>query len=81
LPANESEIMIYNNKITEQSLIYLVPTSDTQNKVLYVKAKKPQQATEIDTEGNEIPEEKGWFKVAIDMPINQEIEFNWWIVN
>lgn len=81
LPANESEIMIYNPKITDQSLIYITPLNDTGNKVVFVKAKKAQKNTEIDLEGNEIPEEKGWFKVAIDMPIDKEIQFSWWIVN
>ena len=23
----------------------------------------------------------GWFKVAIDTPIDKEIKFNWWIIN
>jgi hypothetical protein len=81
LPANESEIMIYNPKITDQSLIYITPITNTANKVIYVKAKKSQKNAEIDIEGNEIPEEKGWFKVAIDTSINQQIKFNWWIVN
>ncbi|PIS15036.1 hypothetical protein COT63_02075 [Candidatus Shapirobacteria bacterium CG09_land_8_20_14_0_10_38_17] len=39
LPASETEIIIYNDKITDQSLVYLTPTSDTGNKILYVKAK------------------------------------------
>jgi len=81
LPANEQEIMIYNPKITDKSLIYITPLTDTENKVVFVKAKKAQKNAEIDAEGNEIPEEKGWFKVAISTPINQEIKFNWWIIN
>jgi len=81
LPANEQELMVYNPKITEKSLIYITPLNDTDNKVLYVKAKKSQKESHLDENGELIPEEKGWFKVAIDMPINKEIQFNWWIVN
>jgi hypothetical protein len=82
LPAYEQEIMIYNPKITDKSLVYITPVTDTENKVVYVKAKKSQKETEIDEEGYEInPEEKGWFKVAIDTPINKDIQFNWWIIN
>jgi len=69
LPANESEIMIYNPKITDQSLIYITPLTNTSNKVIYVKAKHANTAND------------GWFKVAIDVPINQDIQFNWWIIN
>jgi hypothetical protein len=70
LPANETEIQVYNPSVTELSLIYIVPTTDTQNKVLFVKAKK-----------GVTPEEKGWFKVAIDKAIKEDIQFNWWIIN
>ncbi|PIZ49990.1 hypothetical protein COY29_00655, partial [Candidatus Woesebacteria bacterium CG_4_10_14_0_2_um_filter_39_14] len=69
LPANENEIMIYNSKITDQSLIYITPLTNTSNKVIYVKAKHANTAND------------GWFKVAIDVPINQDIQFNWWIIN
>jgi len=81
LPANESEIMIYNPKITEQSLIYITPITDTENKVVYVKAKKAEKPVSVNENNELIPKEKGWFKVAIDAPINQDIQFNWWIVN
>ena len=79
LPANESEIMIYNSKITDQSLIYITPLTNTSNKVIFVKSKK---ATEKE-EGlpAEASAKVGWFKVGIDTPINQEIKFNWWIIN
>jgi len=70
LPAGETEIIIKSPFVTEKSLIYLTPTSETQNKVLYVKAKKA-------TEGSE----PGWFKVGLDHRVNTDIKFNWWIIN
>lgn len=70
LPANEAEITIKSQFVKENTLIYVTPISDTQNKVLFVKAKKATAE-----------QEPGWFKVAIDSPIGQDIEFNWWIIN
>ncbi|MCJ7804484.1 hypothetical protein MUP35_02005, partial [Patescibacteria group bacterium] len=79
LPANETEITIKSPFVTEKTLIYVTPISDTQNKVLYVKAKK----AEVSCQPSAIScqPELGWFKVAIDASIGQEIKFNWWIVN
>ncbi|MFZ5366523.1 MAG: phage integrase SAM-like domain-containing protein [Patescibacteria group bacterium] len=65
LPAGSTEFTIFNPKVSENTLVYLTPVSDTQNKVLYVSAKKSGE----------------WFKVGIDTPIDQEIRFNWWIIN
>jgi hypothetical protein len=83
LPSNESQIMIYNQNITENSLIYITPSSNTQNKVLYVKNKKaPIGATVDEQSGSTIKKaEKGWFTVGIDQAINGQIQFNWWIIN
>ena len=71
LLAGETEITIKSPFVTENTLIYVTPITDTQNKVLFVKAKKAVSSE------NEL----GWFKVGIDTPINQEIKFNWWIIN
>lgn len=37
IPTSQSEIKIENSSVTDSSLIYITPTSDTQNSVLYVK--------------------------------------------
>ncbi len=71
--------MINNPKITDQSLIYITPISDTANKVLFVKSKQANIICEENE--SECVNKDGWFKIAIDMPINQEIKFNWWIIN
>ena len=82
LPANENEIMIYNSKITDQSLIYITPLTNTSNKVIYIKAKKAAANSSTSEESKPTSEVNlGWFKVAIDTPISQEIKFNWWIIN
>jgi len=78
LPANKSEIMIYSKKISEKTLIYITPITDTENKVLYVKSKHAKEECLV-----EEPEciSEGWFKVGVDMAIDNEIKFNWWIIN
>jgi len=65
LPAGQAEVTIQNKHVTNEKQIIITPTNDTQNKVLYLLAKKAAE----------------WFKVALDKPINQNIEFNWWIID
>jgi hypothetical protein len=74
VPAHENEIVVYNEKVNENSLIYVTATSPTENKTLFVADKK------ICTETDGVAC-KNYFKVAIDGPINTDIKFNWWIVN
>jgi len=64
LPAGETEVTIKNIHVTNDKQIVIVPSSDTQNKVVYLIAKKAGE----------------WFKVGIDTAIDTEIEFDWWIV-
>ena len=45
IPANISEIEINNPQVTDSSLIYVTPTSTTQNNVLYVKTKEAGKFT------------------------------------
>jgi hypothetical protein len=40
IPAGTREIVIKNPKITDYSLVYVTPTSDTLNNVLYIKSKQ-----------------------------------------
>ena len=75
LPVNETELIIYNDKLTDQSLVYLTPTSDTQNKILYVKEKHADE-----TDKNTDLTEK-YFAVGMNEPLTAPVEFNWWIIN
>ncbi len=45
IPAGTNEITIINPKVTDYTLIYVTPTSSTQNNVLYVKSKQKGQFT------------------------------------
>ena len=72
LLAQETEMTIYNQNITKDSLIYITPISNPNNQVLYIKNKKAPS-----TSSGQV----GYFKVAIDNPITYDIKFNWWIIN
>ncbi len=43
IPAGVSEITIKNPKVTDYTLVYVTPTSPTQNNVLYIKSKQAGQ--------------------------------------
>jgi hypothetical protein len=72
IKAGTTELKISNRNVTPDSLIYITPSSDTQNKVIYVKNK-----------AGTLPDSDkiGYFTAAIDQTVNQDISFNWWIIN
>ena len=63
----QTEVVIYSEKLTENSMVYITPTSDTKNQVLYVKNKNSQG--------------KKYFTVAIGQALGEPITFSWWIIN
>ncbi len=67
IATGSAEITVANNKVTNHTLIYITPISNTANQVLYVKSKQSGVG----------------FTVAIPTnPINvtKEISFNYWLV-
>ncbi|KKU44577.1 MAG: hypothetical protein UX62_C0058G0003 [Microgenomates group bacterium GW2011_GWA2_46_7] len=64
LPAHESSIAIASTKMDNYTLVYLTPVSDTKNQVLFVQSKQ----------------EGVGFTVAVPSPVNQDIQFNYWLV-
>jgi len=74
LPAGEILLIIENPQLTEKSLVYVTPTSDAQNQVLYVKSKSiSNQQSAIN--------DQSYFTVAINKSINKPVTFNWWVIN
>ena len=65
LTAGSQTTFIANDRITDETLIYLTPLSSTGTQSLYVSGKTPGQG----------------FTVALDAPLTTDVEFNWWIVN
>ena len=73
LPTNSSEIIIYNEKIKEDSLIYLTPTEQIPNIQLTVVQKTTCLPNETGC--------KPYFKVSSGVGAHPEIKFNWLIIN
>jgi hypothetical protein len=65
IPIGTKEIVIYNQNITDNTLIYITPTSSTSNRTLFVADKQSGSH----------------FIVALDNETVNEVKFNWWIIN
>jgi site-specific recombinase XerD len=75
----DTELTIYSPRVTKDTLVYLTPTTNTDNKVVFVKAKNTCDNLVPDIYG-EIPPCKSSFTIAIDAPASTDISFNWWII-
>lgn len=60
-----TQAFIATAEVTEHSLIYITPLSSTNNEVLYIQKIYPGQG----------------FTVAIDEVVDEDIRFNWWLIN
>jgi site-specific recombinase XerD len=72
LVSPNTELTIESPYVTANSLVYLTPTGNTENKVLFVKSKTSCTPNQVDC----IPS----FTVGIDAPASSDITFNWWII-
>lgn len=75
IPSDVQEVLIYNDEVSENSLIYITPTSNTNGSSLYVAEKNTCSSDNIDSNC------KKYFKVAIEEAINKDINFNWLVIN
>jgi len=72
LVSPNTELTIVSPFVTPNSLVYLTPTGNGGNKVLFVKSKTScTQST---------PSCEASFTVGIDAPATSDIPFNWWII-
>lgn len=84
IPSGKSNIIIYNEKLSKNSLIYLTSTSKTENQPVYVSEKRSCDAPtgQNPSDGAPTPTDcKSYFIVTIDSPIKTSATFNWWIIN
>lgn len=72
IKANQTERTIITPYVTENSLIYISPTSSTYGSTPYIA----RQTDENPNNGS-----KGSFTVQIQSAISTDIKLNWWIVN
>ena len=73
LKANRSEVTVNNKLVTQNSLIYITPTGDTQAQSLYLLRQVPEKLT--------LPGSEGSFTVGISQPIPIDLKFNFLIIN
>lgn len=66
LAAYKREVTIQSPYVTKDSLIYVTPSTNTGNQVLYLLRQNEEDHT---------------FTVGVNQPISRQIEFNWFIVN
>jgi hypothetical protein len=65
LPANSTLVVVSSTNITDNSFIYITPTTPTGDHVLYIVDKVPGVG----------------FTVGVKTASGQPITFNWWVVN
>ena len=76
LNSPNTELTISSPYVTGNSLVYLTPTTNTDNKVLFIQSKITCPATVLAIDPNCAPS----FTVGIDSPASSDISFNWWII-
>lgn len=64
LKAGEKEIIIRNLNVSDQNFIYINPLTYTYNHIVSVSER----------------DNKRYFKVSIDTPVDFDIQFEWWII-
>ncbi len=72
LPAESNEIIIYNQNVKEDSLIYLTPV-DQLSSTQFTIVKKESCISKISC--------KPYFKVATNSVADKDLKFNWLIIN
>jgi len=73
LPAGATELVVQNNRLTDNSMVYLTPVGSTNNQVIYLKNKF--------TTPTPSPSTPNTFTVAIDQALSTDVKVNWWIIN
>jgi hypothetical protein len=74
IPSNQQEIVIYNDRIEDGSLIYITPTNNPQNNLLTVVKK---ESCSVDMTDHCRP----YFKIVADQTVADDVKFNWLIIN
>lgn len=72
LTTPNTELTIESPHVTSDTLVYLTPTTNTDNKVVFVKSKESCTLSAASC--------KPSFTIAIDSPASTDISFNWWII-
>ena len=77
LPAGYANIVIFNPLLTKNTLIYITPTTPTENRTLFVHSKESCEAI-----GNiALPDCQPHFTIGVDVALINDVSFNWWMIN
>ena len=79
LVSPNTELIIESEYVSDNTLVYLTPTTNTDNKVVFVKAKETCPPPPPDVSVVLTPCTRS-FTVAVDSPAATDISFNWWII-
>ncbi|TXH02004.1 MAG: LamG domain-containing protein [Candidatus Moraniibacteriota bacterium] len=79
LTTPNTELTIESPYVTTNSLVYLTPTTNTDNKVLFVKSKTSCDP-QTPNSSQQTPPCTPSFTVGIDGAASSDISFNWWII-
>ena len=80
LPAGKTELVIYNPKISSNSMVYLTPVGSTSNQVVYLKSKFISPTPTPDDASASATAQSN-FVIALDQPLTKDVDINWWIIN
>jgi hypothetical protein len=80
LAAGSTQVVIENPHLTASSMVYLTPVGSTKNQVVYLKDKTISPTPEASS-SSPITDHQSQFTIAIDQPLDQDIQVNWWIIN
>ncbi len=81
IPSNQQEVVIYNDRIEDGSLIYITPTNNPQNNLLTVVKKESCLSAEALAKADTLPVCKPYFKIVADQTVADDVKFNWLIIN
>jgi len=84
LPEGSQEVIIYNDRVKKDSLIYLTPTSSVVSNQLSVFSKETCQTDSTDsTDSTDFNRFncRPYFKVITSTPSTLPSKFNWLIIN
>ena len=82
LPTGQQELIIYNERVKDNSLIYLTPSEQIPSptgQLTVVKKESCLAPRSLGEVGSTVC--KTYFKVAINNPTNKDLKFNWLIIN
>ena len=81
LPEGSQEVIIYNDRVKKDSLIYLTPTSSVVSNQLSVFSKETCQTDLTDSTNSNRFNCRPYFKVVTNTPLTLPTKFNWLIIN